>query len=110
MTHEERARAIVAAFSKHEYYLPVDSEEVLCGLIATGMAEASNAELERRRAVEAERDRLRRIVESMAVAVKPCAACGTKLYFVPMRNDIGLAAFEESGRDHMDSDCGKEGA
>jgi len=55
MTHEERAAAIVAAWWDGPLSVsgsPVDDRKKLIDWIATGMAEASNAELERRRAVD----------------------------------------------------------
>lgn len=55
MTHEERAAAIVAAWWDAPLSAsgsPVDDRKKLIDWIATGMAEASNAELERRRAVD----------------------------------------------------------
>lgn len=55
MTHEERAVAIVAAWWDGPLSVsgsPVDDRKKLIDWIATGMAEASNAELERRRAVD----------------------------------------------------------
>lgn len=55
MTHEERAAAIVAAWWDGPLSVsgsPVDDRKKLIDLIATGMAEASNEELYRRRAVD----------------------------------------------------------
>jgi hypothetical protein len=55
MTHEERALAIVDRWDEEE----AEGRLELIQRISRGMAEASNAELERRRVVEVERDWLR---------------------------------------------------
>lgn len=68
MTHEERARGIVREWA-NQFEAAANGGSGAFGelerRIATGMAEASNAELERRRAVEAERDRLQYVFRLM---------------------------------------------
>lgn len=58
-THRERAERIIDEWAGEE----LEFRAELVNRLAIGMADASNAELQRRRAVEMERDRLRMILD-----------------------------------------------
>lgn len=64
MTHRDRAEQIISNWAREfsaTCQSSADGWPALISRIASGMAEASNAELERRRAVETERDNLQAI-------------------------------------------------